>query len=182
MWTYTCIKRDSYFWVAFSVGKWTQNTCRAMFIKISQRIQQPTFTDRLNIFSDGNDDYTFVMPEFFRKDCMNYGQLIKIRENGKLVGKVKRITFGNPDKEDIETTDVENFNGIIRERIGRFVRRTKCHAKKTECLNNALSVFQFYWNFMKPIKENQTPAILEKQATKIWTWGNFLHTRLRYSG
>jgi len=152
-----------------------------MFSKIAQRIRPPTFDDRLNIFSDGNDDYTFVMPEFFRKDCIDYGQLIKIRENGRLVGKVKRITFGNPKKEDIETTDVENFNGIIRERVGRFVRRTKCHAKKTECLSNALSVFQFYWNFMKPLRKNKSPAILEGQSTKIWTWGNFLHATLRYS-
>jgi IS1 family transposase len=30
---------------------------------------------------------------------------------------------------DVETTDVENFNGILRERLGRLVRRTKCFAK-----------------------------------------------------
>jgi hypothetical protein len=153
-----------------------------MFAKISERIQPPTFTDRLNIFSDGNDDYTFIMPEFFNKDRINYGQLIKIRDTrGKLVDKIRRTMFGNPKIEEIETTDVENFNGIIRERVGRFVRRTKCYGKKIECLGNALSVFQFYWNFMHPIKGKLTPAILEGQATKVWTWGNFLHAKIRYS-
>ena len=93
---------------------------------------------------------------------------------------MKRIVFGNPKHEDIETTDVENFNGIIRERVGRFVRRTKCYGKKTARVSNALSVFQFYWNFMKPIKEKLTPAIIERQATKVWTWGNFLNTKLKY--
>ena len=151
-----------------------------MFKKVSQRVETPSSTNRLTIYSDGNDDYQFVMPEFFEKDCMNYGQLVKIREKGKLVGKVKKIVFGNPKTEDIETTDVENFNGIIRERVGRFVRRTKCYSKKTECLSNALSVFQFHWNFMDTLKENMTPAMIEKQSTKIWTWGNFLHTQLRY--
>lgn len=151
-----------------------------MFAKIASRIRPPTFTDRLNIFSDGNDDYTFIMPEFFHKDSINYGQLIKIREKGKLVGKIRKIIFGLPKREDIETTDIENFNGIIRERVGRFVRRTKCYGKKVDCVSNALSVFQFYWNFMKPIKEKLTPAILENQATKIWTWGNFLHAKLKY--
>ena len=151
-----------------------------MFAKIEKRVQPPTFRYRLHLFSDGNDDYTFVMPKFFKKDCINYGQLVKIREKGKLVGKARKIVFGNPKYEDIETTDVENFNGIIRERVGRFVRRTKCYAKKTAQLNNALSVFQFYWNFMKTIKEKLTPAIIEKQTTKIWTWGNFLHTKLKY--
>jgi len=105
-----------------------------MFKKVSQRVETPSSTNRLTIYSDGNDDYQFVMPEFFEKDSMNYGQLVKIREKGKLVGKVKKIVFGNPKTEDIETTDVENFNGIIRERVGRFVRRTKCYSKKTNVL------------------------------------------------
>ena len=151
-----------------------------MFAKVNERIQLPTFSNRLDIFSDGNDDYTFIMPEFFRKDCINYGQLIKIREGGRVVDKIKRVVFGTPELKTIETTDVENFNGIIRERVGRFVRRTKCYAKKISRLSNALSVFQFYWNFMKPIKEKMTPAILEGQATKVWTWGNFLHVKLKY--
>lgn len=151
-----------------------------MFEKISARIQPPTHDDRLEIFSDGNDDYTFVLQDFFRKDCIDYGQLIKVRENGRVVDKIRRIVFGNPKTTDIETTDVENFNGIIRERIGRFVRKTKCYGKKFSRVENALSVFQFYWNFMKPIREKLTPAILEHQATKIWTWGNFLNKKLSY--
>jgi hypothetical protein len=32
--------------------------------------------------------------------------------------------YGSPDPSDIETTDIENFNGILRERIGRLVRKT----------------------------------------------------------
>ena len=151
-----------------------------MFGKIAERIRPPTFTDRLTIFSDGNDDYTFVMPEFFNNDSIDYGQLVKIRKNNRLVAKIHRTVYGAPDKENIETTNVENFNGIIRERVGRFVRRTKCDAKKLECVSNALNVFQFYWNFIKPLREKQTPAMLEGQATKVWTWGNFLHTKLRY--
>ena len=32
--------------------------------------------------------------------------------------------YGSPDPGDIETTDIENFNGTLRERIGRLVRKT----------------------------------------------------------
>ncbi len=151
-----------------------------MFVDFAKRVQLPTFTDRLKIFSDGNDDYTFVMPEFFRKDCINYGQLIKIRERGRVIDKLHKIIYGNMSLDEIETTDVENYNGILRERISRLVRKTKCFGKRKSRLENALHVFQFYWNFMKPIKEKLTPAIMERQATKIWTWGNFLHTKLKY--
>ena len=99
----------------------------------------------------------------------------------------RRFLCGSSSRSDraessafFETTDVENYNGILRERLSRLVRKTKCFGKKKSRLENALHLFQFYWNFMKPIKENLTPAIMEGQATKIWTWGNFLHTKLRY--
>ena len=180
-WGYTCIKRKSYFFASFAVGKWTQSTCSRMLATFAKRVEPATFTDRLKIFSDGNDDYTFVLPIFFRRDCINYGQLVKIREKGRVVDKIHRVVYGNPVLEEIETTDVENFNGILRERLSRLVRKTKCFGKRKSRLENALHLFQFYWNFMHPIKKNLTPAMLESQSTKIWTWGNFLHAKLRYS-
>ena len=145
-----------------------------------KRIQLPTFTDRLNVFSDGNDDYTITFPEYIRKDCLNYGQLIKIREKGRVVDKIRKVVFGKLSFDEIETTNVENYNGILRERLSRLVRKTKCFGKRKSRLENALHLFQFYWNFIHPINGKLTPAILEKQATKTWTWGNFLHAKLGY--
>jgi len=150
-----------------------------MLGQLARRVTLPTFTHRLEIRSDGNDDYVFVLPEFFRTDTMNYGQLIKLRESGRVVGKNHRVVFGNPERDDIETTDVENFNGILRERVGRIVRRTKCYAKNRDRLSDAISIFQFYWNFMHELREKQTPAIMEDVATKVWTWGNLLHYRIK---
>jgi len=150
-----------------------------MLAQFAQRIDLPTFSDRLKIFSDGNDDYTYVLPEFFRIDCINYAQLIKIRESGRVVDKVRRIVYGNPQRDDTETTDVENFNGILRERVGRIVRRTKCYAKNIDCLSNTIGLFQFYWNFMHELHKNLTPAKMEGIATKTWTWGNLLHYRIK---
>ena len=151
-----------------------------MFVDFAKRIKPPTFTDRLKLFSDGNDDYTFVMPEFFKKDCINYGQLIKIRGKGRVVDKIRKVIYGKLVLDEIETTDVENYNGILRERLSRLVRKTKCFGKRKSRLENALHLFQFYWNFMHPLKKNLTPAIMEGQATKIWAWGNLLHAKLKY--
>ncbi|MCW1311437.1 MAG: hypothetical protein QW260_06820 [Thermoproteota archaeon] len=53
------------------------------------------------------------MKEYYSN--INYGQIVKIRENGWLIRKEKRIIYGKPDLEAIETTDIENFNGINRE-------------------------------------------------------------------
>jgi len=60
------------------------------------------------------------------------------------------------------------------------VRKTKDYSKDKYALEDSLQVFQFYWNFMYKLDKKLTPAIIEKQATKIWTWGNFLHAKLTF--
>mgnify|MGYP001608977993 CR=1 FL=1 len=151
-----------------------------MFVDFAKRTKLPTITNHLKIFNDVQMDYTVVMPEFFEKDCIDYGQLVKVRERGRVVDKIHKIVYGKLSLDEIETTDVENYNGILRERLSRLVRKTKCFGKKKCRLENALHLFQFYWNFMKPIHKKLTPAIIEEQATKIWTWGNFLNAKLKY--
>jgi len=32
---------------------------------------------------------------------------------------------------------------------------------------------------MHELKKKVTPAIMEKQAAKVWMWGNLLHAKLR---
>lgn len=110
---------------------------------------------------------------------MNYGQLVKVRDYcGKLVGKEVRMVYGDPDKDEVETVNVENFNSILRERVGRLVRKTKCIAKKKSSLRWALSVFQFYWDFISEIKRGLTPAMIEKCSTHIWTWHEFYYSNV----
>jgi len=142
---------------------------------LSSRIETPTENNKLEIYTDGNDDYEYTLPVYFSPDRMDYGQLVKIRKNGTLVGKEKRIIFGNPDPKKIETTDVENFNGILRERVGRLVRKTKCFSKKKSKLNDAINLFQFYWNFMNNFhRRGSSPAMLEGLEDHIWSWHEFL--------
>jgi IS1 family transposase len=137
-WIYTCIKRNTYLFVAFSVGKWTQESCGRMIEKLSERTEQPSLQTKIEVFTDGNDDYTYVLPDYYADTCINYGQLVKIRENGRVVRKEKRAIYGTPDPRDIETTDIENYNGILRERIGRLVRKTKCFSKRRWILKCSL--------------------------------------------
>jgi len=46
-------------------------------------------------------------------------------EGGEIVEKIKKVIYGNPNIEDIETNDIENMNSICRERLGRLVRKNK---------------------------------------------------------
>lgn len=148
-----------------------------MMEKLSERVKTPSHEDKIELFSDGNSDYTSVLPKYFAEPCMNYGQLIKIREGGRVVDKEKRVIYGEANPEDIETTDIENFNGILRERVGRLVRKTKCFSKLRERLNCSIELFQFYWNFMKELKKEKSPAMMEGLTDHVWTWHEFLTRR-----
>ena len=145
-----------------------------MIDKLYNRVQLPRPDDKIQIFSDGNDDYEYVLPEYYPNTCMDYGQLIKVRKGGKVVDKIQRIIFGFPYLEDIETTDIENFNGILRERVGKLVRKTKCHSKKKSSLINAIELIQFHWNFMDTLHDKKTPAMFELLAEDVWSWDDFL--------
>lgn len=56
-----------------------------MIGKLFERTELPVPDNKIEIFTDGNDDYTYVLPEHYDDDCINYGQLIKIREKGRVV-------------------------------------------------------------------------------------------------
>ncbi len=146
-----------------------------MFNKLFNCIKLPFPNEKLEIFSDGNDDYVYVMPEFYAEPCVSYGQIVKIRSGGKVIDKIKRIICGNPDPNDIETTNVENFNGILRACVGRLVRRSKCYSKKRSRLNKALGFMQFYWNMIHLLPNKLTPAMMESIADHGWSWEEFLN-------
>lgn len=149
-----------------------------MVEQLHRRAEPPSPDNKIEVFTDGNDDYTYVLPEFFGLDSIDYGQLIKIKEKGRLIGKEKRRIYGNPDTGDIETTDIENFNGILRERCGRLVRETKCFSKYKRRLYCALHVFQFYWDFINEFKRKTSPGMLEGLTDHLWSWHEFFYTQL----
>lgn len=179
-WIFTSIKRSTYFFVAFAIGKRTQRTCKKLIEQIPGRFIPLQNDEKIIFYSDGNDDYTYTLPQFFPVEKITYGQLIKVKKGGRLVKKIKTVVFGNPCADDIETTDIENYNGIMRERLGRLVRKTKCFSKIKKPLNAAVDLFQFHWNFMDVLTEKKTPAMLEGISNEIISWHGFLHY-IKYS-
>lgn len=144
-------------------------------------LRRPMKSEKIEIFTDGNDDYTYALPCFFNVRELNYGQLVKIRDaNGRLIRKEIRVVYGNSDIDEVETVNVENFNSILRERVGRLVRKTKCFSKKKLRLVCAIDLFMFYWNFMSELKRGLTPAIMEECATCIWSWHDFYYSAITH--
>src|SRR3989344_8951556 len=96
----TCVKRESLFLVSFGIGNWDKNLLRLLFNKFEDYVQQPDYKHKLKIYSDGNDDYTSVLPEYYNPDCLCYGQKIKHKDGKKLFPAIRRKVFGNPDLND----------------------------------------------------------------------------------
>ena len=173
-------KRDSYLFPTFSIGKWIQNTCRFMIYDFRRRIR-PFRKEGIEVFTDGNNDYTYVLKPFFPMVNINYGPLVKIMDTqGKLLRNEGRIIYGDPDEDDIDTVNVENFDGIHRERVGRIVRKTKCFSKKKTRLICAVTLFQFYWNFMSEFRRGKSPAMIENLAESLLSWNDLFYAKLRH--
>jgi hypothetical protein len=69
--------------------------------KIISRVQLPFPDNNIQIFSDGNDDYKTTISKYYAETCVDYGQVIKIREAVKVVDKLKIIVYGNPSIDEI---------------------------------------------------------------------------------
>lgn len=174
---FTCVKRESLFFVGFAVGTWSQRTCGTLVKQLADSVRQPTFKLKLEVYSDGNDDYSVVLPEYFHRDSLRYGQLIKHKKGRRLVRICRRKVYGNPTPGAINTTWVECFNSILRRRLSRLVRRSGDHSKRKLGLEHALGFFRFYWNFMHA-RGGNTPAMLEGLSGRVWSWRAFLHAKL----
>ena len=175
----TCVKRESLFLVAFSVGNWDKNLLRLLFNKVEDYVQQPSYKHKLILYSDGNDDYTSVLLEYYHKDCLCYGQKIKTKDGKKVFPPIKKIVYGDMNPDDIETNTVESINSVLREKISRLCRKTKKISKNKYSLDSSLWLFKFAWNFIHKRHEHfLTPAMIEGISHKRWTWGMFLHAKL----
>ena len=74
--------------------------------------------------------------------------------HGKLIWKERRVIYGEPEENSIDTGIVENFVGILWDRAGIPVRKTKCFSKKKSRPICAVGLFQFYRNFMSESRRN----------------------------
>lgn len=153
-----------------SVGKRLDIIADNVIWKLSNVLTPPTFTNKLAIYSDGNKQYITALLNNFRKDCLVYGQLVKFKKNKRFVYKLKRKVFGNPPFSNIDTVNIESYNAILRERISRLVRRTRCFSKKRSMVEKHLDIFQAYNNGIKQSSNGKTPAVTEGLTSKKWEW------------
>jgi len=190
-WIYIAKKADTKLHLAHSTGKRVQATADKLMKTVRKRGKLPTKDEKATFVSDGNDQYTRAILENFDVEAINYGQLVKEREKGRVVGKTKTIIFGEIDDESTDTVYVERYNLTVRHGISRLVRKSLCFSKCKEMLDNHLDVYQCYNNLIRvnsalTIKTERgeknimrTPCIAEGITDHIWTWKELLMFKIR---
>ena len=151
-----------------------------------KRGKRPTEDEKATFISDGNDQYITAILANFEAEKINYGQLIKERDGGRVVSKTRLIIFGEVDDAGIDTVYVERYNLTLRHGISRLVRESLCFSKCKEMLDNHLDVYQCYNNLIRvnsalTIKTKKgekkivrTPCMAEGITDHIWTWKELL--------
>ena len=170
-------KRETDFFGAFSVGKWIQQTCDELYSTIAKRTQQPTYYNKINFCTDGNEKNENAIPKFFNKDCVNYGQVIKDKEKQIVYGIHKRKIFGNMPFDEISINNVDGFCSKLRARAGCFVRKTRNFAKKRKQICNLLHITQTNHNFIEAAN-GKTPAMRESLIHRKLSWNDIFNARL----
>lgn len=185
-WIYTAIKSDTKLHLAHSIGKRVQETATKLIATVMKRGELPTHDDKSTFISDGNDQYATALLDVFDEDTINYGQMIKMRENGRVVSKTKKVILGVLDEGDIETVTVERYNLTLRHGISRLVRKTICFSKCKNMLENHLDIYQCYNNLIrtnsaltiktpKGIKNIERTSCMAEEITEHpWTWSELL--------
>ena len=177
LYSYLAYKRDTQFFIGFSVGKWNDETCNIFYKMLASRLRFPTRKRKVTINTDGNKQNITAIAKHFHTDAVRYGLRKKIKIGQKIVGIVSEAIFGNPALDKIGITQIDGFCSKLRERISCFTRKARSFAKCKTGLENRLEIFSVQHNFMEK-KKGKTPAIREKLTTKIWNWSGVLHARL----
>ena len=175
--SFLAYKRETDFFEAFSVGKWIQQTCDELYQLIAGRTQQPTYYNKINFCTDGNEQNENAIPKFFNKDCVNYGQVIKDKEKQIVYGIHKRKIFANMPFDDISINNVDGFCSKLRARAGCFVRKTRNFAKKRKQICNLLHITQTNHNFIEAAN-GKTPAMRESLIHRKLSWNDIFNARL----
>lgn len=108
---------------------------------------------------------------------MDYGQVVKVRENQKVVAIFKRKVLGNISFDEIAINNIDGFCSYLRARVGFFVRKTRNFAKKRKLVRNLLHIIQANHNLIEA-NNGTTPMIKEGLADKVWSWNDIFNVRL----
>jgi IS1 family transposase len=127
------------------------------------------------IVTDGLEFYGRAVSEVIGPESL-YAQVIKNRRNSRVVkvevcGEIgskdefEEALLESEDSETLNTSFIERLNLTLKQATSYLTRRTTCHARRKEQLENQLETVRCYYNFLRPHRalnfgeEMRTPAM-----------------------
>ena len=171
-WIFTALDVWSRFWPATVVGRRSYRNTLALFRKVSQQSDPQR---RLLIVTDGFEFYEKVVRQVFAPACL-YAQVLKTRRKDRIIKVERRRVIGSAkefehalleseDSSTLNTSFIERLNLTLRQATSYLTRRTTCHARMKEYLENQLEIVRCHYNFLRPHRalqfgsETRTPAM-----------------------
>jgi hypothetical protein len=141
------------------------------------------------------------LPRVIPLSDLNYAQVCKKRQKGRVVEVIQQVVFGDKDvvlhllgadeNGTINTAYVERLNLTFRNCLARFIRRTMNESKTHSMHSRVIDFFQAWYNFVKPHKslrvlvvdgkrkwEQRTPAMAEELTNHVWALEELLTYRV----
>ena len=182
-WIFAAIEVWPQLWPSTVVGRRSYRNTLALFRDVSKRM---AFERSPLIVTDGFDFYEKVVRRLFGPASL-YGQVLKTRRNDRvvkverraLIGAAWRLEEALADSEDswtLNTSFIERLNLTIRQSSAYLLRRTLCHARSKERLEEHLELLRCYYNFVRPHRalkfgrEIRTPAMQAGLTTRRLTF------------
>ena len=181
-WIFVAIEVWSRLWPSTVVGRRSYRNTLALLRDVSNRMDW----ERLPlIVTDGFDFYEKVVRRIFGPAAL-YGQVLKTRRNDRIVKVERRALVGaawrfdealnnSEDSSTLNTSFIERLNLTIRQGSAYLRRRSPCHARAKETLEDHLELLRCYYNFVRPHRalkfgrETRTPAMQAGLTTRRLT-------------
>jgi IS1 family transposase len=184
IWTWTAIDADSKLLASWIAGTRSLDTARSFISDLCSRL-----TRKVQLTTDGREDYLTAIIESFKLGDVDYAALIKIYgpsgnpaspESRYSPGSIKEIRvkklLGDPDPEFISTSYMERWNLTLRMQSRRFTRLTNGFSKKFENHCHMLALTVVHYNYCRKHRSlgGRTPAMAAGLTDYAWSVADLL--------
>jgi transposase-like protein/IS1 family transposase len=157
VWIFAAIEVWSRLWPSSVVGKRSYRNTLTLFRDACARSNGNNVP---LIATDGFKFYRQVVRRLFGAACV-YGQVIKKRRNDRVVRVQRKASFGaawrwdevwrnSEDSRQLNTSYIERLNLTIRQGSAYLCRRSLCHARRKQRLEDHLELLRCHYNFLRP--------------------------------
>lgn len=161
-WVYVSLDRDSRLIINFHIGNRDETDSRIFIADLSRRL-----ADKVTL----------------NTDCLiSYVAAVKKNPYGRIYSDIKNIFLLRSLPENYHNSGravsnrIETQNGQSRMHVSKLSRKTKCAAKSDESLRQHLTLYFFYYNFIKRHKAIKTvPAVSAGLITKPFTFDDLAY-------